>query len=79
MRPHIDHAFQTKFGTYRGGGHPMLTCASFRDDPVFPHSACQDNLAQDIVNFMRACVIELVTLEIDLRATQMLGQSLGKV
>ena len=55
----------------------MLTGAGFGNDPVFPHAAGQDDLAQDIVNFMRACVVELVTLEIDFRAAQMLGQTLG--
>ena len=30
MRAHVDHAFQTKFGTDRCGGHPMLTGARFR-------------------------------------------------
>ena len=76
MRTHIDHTFQTKFGTNRSGGHPMLTRTGFGDNPAFSHATGQDNLAQDIINFMRTGVVELISFQIDLRTTQMLGQTL---
>ncbi len=44
----------------------MLPGSSFGDDPPFAHTACQQDLAQHVVHFVRAGVVELVALEVDL-------------
>ena len=79
MRAHIDDAFQAKFGTDRGRRHAMLARAGFGDNPGFAHAARQNDLAQHIVDLMRAGVIELVTLKIDLGAAQLFGHAGRKI
>ena len=79
MRAHVDDAFQTEFGTDRGSGNPMLASTGFCDDPGLAHAARQQDLSEHIVDLMRAGVVQLVALQIDLGATQMLGQALCKI
>ena len=79
MGAHVDHAFQPELGTDRRGGHAMLARARFGDDPALAHPAGKDDLAQDVVDLVRARVVELVALHIDLGPAQMRGQPLGMV
>jgi hypothetical protein len=57
----------------------MLAGAGFGDDPGLAHAFGKQDLADAIVDLVRAGVIELVALEVDLRAAEMLGQPLGKI
>jgi hypothetical protein len=79
MRAHVDHAFQPELGADRGRGHPVLARAGFRDDPGLAHAAGQDDLAQHVVDLVRAGVVQLVALHVDLGAAQMLRQPLGEI
>ena len=73
--PHIYHARQAKTRANRGGGDAVLAGAGLRDDPRFAHAHRQQNLADAIVDLVRAGVVQLVALEPDLRAAQFLGQA----
>ncbi len=57
----------------------MLARARLRDDAGLAHPHREQDLAQAVVDFMRAGVIELVALEVDLRAAKVLGQPLGVI
>ena len=57
----------------------MLPRTGFRDDAGFAHAHGQQNLTHHIIDFMRAGMVELIPLQIDLGATQMLGEPLGKI
>ena len=81
---HIDEARQAKTCADGCRGNAMLASASFRDDPRLTHTDGEQYLANAIVDLVRACVVQLIALEPDLRAfacrcalTDFLGQSLG--
>ena len=67
----------------------MLAGAGLRDDARLAHAAGEQDLAEAIVDLVRAGVVELVALEVDLCAAapagrgrhfaQMLGQPLGEI
>ncbi len=65
-------------GAGGGGGHAMLASAGLGDDALLAHAAGQQDLAHHIVDLVRAGVVQLVALEIDLGAAQVLGEALGK-
>ena len=65
---HIDEAGQTKTGTNGRSGYAMLTSAGFRDDARLAHANGEQNLANAIVDFVRAGMVQLIALEPDLRA-----------
>ncbi len=74
VRAHVDHAFQPELGADRRRRHAMLARARLGDDPGLAHAAGEDDLAQHIVDLVRAGMVQLVALEIDLRPAEMLGQ-----
>ena len=76
---HVNNAFQPKARADRGCRNAMLARTGFRDDAGFAHAHSQQNLAHHIIDFMRAGMVELIPLQIDLGATQMLGEPLGKI
>ena len=76
---HIDDAFEAEARAGGGGGDAMLAGAGLGDDARLAHAPGQQDLAHHIVDLVRAGVIELVALEVDLGAAQMLGQPLGEI
>ena len=78
-RAHIDDAGKAEPRRDGGRGHAMLAGAGFGDDPRLAHAPGQQDLAEAIVDLVRAGVVQLVALEIDLRAAEMLGQPLGEI
>ncbi len=71
MCAHIDHTFQTEFRTNRGRCNTVLACTCLGNDAGLAHAAGQNDLAQHIVDFMRASMVQFVALHIDFRTTQM--------
>ena len=57
----------------------MLAGAGLGDDARLAHAPGKQDLAEAIVDLVRAGVIELFALEIDFRAAQMRGQPLGEI
>ena len=78
-RAHEDHAFQPEAGADRRGGDAVLAGAGLGDDPGLAHPPRQQDLPEHVVDLVRAGVVELVALEVDLRAAEPLGQPLGEV
>ena len=76
---HVDDAGQTEARRDRGGGDAMLAGAGFRDDARLAHAARQQNLAEAIVDLVRAGVVEVFALQIDLRAAEMRRQPFGEI
>ena len=54
----------------------MLSGAGFGDDARFAHASRQQNLAQRVIDFVRARVQKIFALEIDAPAAAALGQTL---
>ena len=77
--PHIDHALQAEARTDRRRGHAVLTRAGLGDDPLLAHAPGEQDLAHAIVDLVGAGVVQLVALEIDLGAAEMLGDPFGEI
>ena len=54
----------------------MLACAGFSDNALFAHLLRQQNLSQYVVDFVSAGVVQILALQINLAATQILGHFL---
>ena len=54
----------------------MLACAGFSDNTLFAHLLRQQNLSQYVVDFVGAGVVQILALQINLAATQVLGHFL---
>ena len=72
---HVDHARQAEARADGGGCHAVLARAGFRDDPGLAHADRQQDLADAVVDLVRAGVIQLIALEPDLGAAQFFGQT----
>ena len=57
----------------------MLAGARLRDDPRLPHAQGQEHLAHAIIDHMGTGMIEFIALKINLRATEMVGQTLSEI
>src|SRR5882672_3387093 len=57
----------------------MLAGAGLGDDALFAHPPRHHDLAEHIVDLVRAGVVQLLALEIDFRAAEMFGQALGEI
>ena len=76
---HVDRAGQVEQRRHRRGGDAMLAGAGLGDDAPLAHAPGQQDLAHAVVDLVRAGVVELVALEIDLGAAEMRGQPLGEI
>ena len=76
---HVDHALQTEAGAGRGRGDAVLAGTGFGDHAVFAHPPGQQHLAERVVDLVRAGVIEILALEVDLGAAGMLAETLGMI
>ena len=78
-RAHIDDAFQPEARAQRRGRHPVHAGAGLGDDALLAHAPRHQDLAEHVVDLVRAGVIELLALEIDFGAAAMRRKPLGKV
>ena len=76
---HIDDAGQTEARGDRRGRDAMLARAGLGDDARLAHAAREQDLAEAVVDLVRAGVVEVFALQINLRAAEMLGQALGEI
>ena len=76
---HIDDAFEPEARAGGRGRDAMLAGAGLGDDARLAHAPGKQDLAHHIVDLVRAGMVELVALEIDLGAAEMLGQPLGEI
>ena len=70
---------QAEAGAGGGGGDAVLAGARLGDDALLAHAPGEQDLAHHVVDLVRAGVVELLALEIDFRAAEMLGHALGEI
>ena len=76
---HEHDTFQTETSANGGRGNAMLTGTRFGNDARLAHAFGQQDLTEAIVDLVRAGVIQLIALEIDFCAAEMLCQALSKI
>ena len=69
---HEDFAFHTQEGCCRCGSHTVLSGTCLCDQAGLPHLLCQQCLSQGIIDLMGTGMVQILSLEIDLRAAQIL-------
>ncbi len=78
-RAHVDDAFEPEARAQRRGRDAVHAGASLGDDALLAHAPRQQNLAEHVVDLVRAGVIELLALQINLGAAAMRRKPLGKI
>ena len=68
---HIDHAFQPVTGADGGGRHTVLAGAGFCNHARLAHALGEHGLANGVVDFVGAGVVQVFALEKNLRATHL--------
>src|SRR5690606_14320637 len=76
---HVDHAVQAEARGHGGGGHAVHAGAGLGDDALLAHALGQQDLADAVVDLVRAGVVQLFALEVDLRPAAVLGEAFGEV
>ena len=78
-RAHVDDAFDAELRAQGGGGDAVHAGAGLGDDARLLHAAGQQDLAEHVVHLVRAGVVEVLALEIDLGAAKVFGHALGEI
>src|SRR6185369_4399377 len=73
------HAVEPEPRAQRRGSDAVLAGAGLGDDALLAHAARDHDLAEHVVDLVRAGVVQLLALEIDFRAAEVLGQALGEI
>ena len=76
---HVDDAVEAEAGAGGRGRDAVLAGAGLGDDALLAHAAGEQDLAEHVVDLVRAGVVELVALEIDFCAAEPFGQPLGEI
>src|SRR5262249_1442634 len=53
-RPHVNHTFEPEHRRHSGGSYTVLASASFGNNASLAHATCKKDLADAIVDFVRA-------------------------
>ena len=75
---HVDGAAEPEEGRGGRGGHAVLAGAGLGDDAGLAHPPGQQRLAEDVVDLVRAGVVEVLALEQDARGRAVLGRAGGR-
>jgi hypothetical protein len=76
---HVDDAVQAEACAHGGGRHAVLAGAGLGDDPALAHAAGDERLAEGVVQLVRAGVAEVLALEVQPRAAEVLAEPLRGV
>ncbi len=76
---HVHHALHAIAGSNGSRGHAVLAGAGFGDDPRLAHALGQQGLADAVVDLVRAGMVEVFALQVDLRTAEQVGPALGMV
>src|SRR6185436_2201119 len=74
---HVDHTIESKQRADSRGCDAVLTRARLGDDALLVHATSEQDLANRVVDLMRAGVQEIFAFEVDCRAAAVVGQSCG--
>mmetsp|Transcript_20706 Transcript_20706/g.65502 ORF Transcript_20706/g.65502 Transcript_20706/m.65502 type:complete len:480 (+) Transcript_20706:426-1865(+) len=80
---HVDDAVEAEARAHSRGGHAVLAGAGLRDDALLAKALGEEGLAEGVVDLVRAGVVEVLALEVNLDVAAVLGvvlrEALGKV
>ena len=76
---HIDDAGNVEQRAGGRGGNAMLAGAGLGDDAALAHAPRQQHLPEHVVDLVRAGMVQLVPLKVELGAAEVPGQPLGEV
>ena len=76
---HENLARQAEARTNRRHRDAVLARTGLGDDARLAHALGEQDLAEAVVDLVTAGVIELVALQVDLRAAEVLGEALGEI
>ena len=76
---HVDFAFHVEFCCDGGGCNAVLSCPGFGDDALFAHPACEQDLPDGTVDFVRAGMVQVFAFQIYFRAAEGVCQAFGVV
>jgi hypothetical protein len=79
LAAHVDHAFEAVAGADGGRRHAVLSGAGLGDDARLAHAPGQHGLADGVVDLVRAGVVEVLALEVDLCAAVFAAHARGMV
>jgi hypothetical protein len=74
LAAHVHHAFHAITRGDGGGGDSMLAGAGLGDHARLAHAPGEQRLAHGVVHLVRAGVVQVLALEVDLRASQLAGE-----
>ena len=78
-RAHVDDAFQPEHRADGGGGDAVLARAGFGDDARLAHALGEQDLADGVVDFVRAGVEQVFALEINFCAAEFAREAFGEI
>ena len=78
-RAHVNDAFHPEHRADRRGRHAVLACTGLGDDARLAHALGEEDLAHGVVDLMRAGVVQVFALEINLRAAEFFREAFGKI
>src|SRR5256885_1310177 len=76
---HVNNTFATETRGHGRGGNTMLARASFGDNPAFAHPLREENLAERVVDFVRASVQQIFAFEVNLWTAKPFREAFGQV
>src|SRR2546428_13966952 len=79
LAPYVDFSAQPSSCTSHGSSNPMLSRASFSNDPPLPHFLSKESLAESIVDLVRATMQEILSLQVDSSPSNVASQIGSKV
>src|SRR5205823_14910385 len=76
---HVNHAFAAETRGDGRSGNAVLAGAGLSDDAAFAHSLREKNLAERVVDFVRAGMKQILALQINFRTAQFRSQAFRKI
>ena len=78
-RPHVDRAIEAEPRSSGSGGDAVLAGSCLCNDAGFPHAAGEEDLADRVVDLVRAGVEQILALQINFRPAEFFGEPFGKI
>ena len=75
-RAHIDITFKSEICRCGSEVNTVLTCAGFCDDLLFAHVFSKEGFAHAVIELMRACVVKVLALYVELNVAVFIGKAL---
>ena len=76
---HVDGAVEAKAGANRGGRDAVLTGPGFGNDAVLAETAGEQDLAERVIDLVRASMQQVLALQVDFSTAELLGQALCEI